>query len=372
MASLASESESESESCINIISVDGYSIDEIVQHIVDARRDRTESILSLHWPADAPGDLCGRIDKKLVKLDQIKIRRFEYDYQSGIAYIDIMTETSLHFQMLVGTSNYAELSLARFVATIPDDALRQRIVGEILNFGTASIEKKAKILKQGDFAFSSVKNKLPSLYIKCAEGDIQAAIVLDVQYRKANRAKVALCVADGTAAGTWVRYFDTIYDEKLVEQPEGEVGLYLSDFIGPTNLPVSFCRPSAAETAAGIQRNPQVRLTYEQLRKIFLKARAIYQGRYEPRNGEEEEEDNIYTIIQSAKRERERERERSKQELEQERERFKQELEQERERSKQELEQERERSKQALEQERELKQRIAMLQAQVLQLQRQV
>jgi hypothetical protein len=91
-------------------------------------------------------------------------------------------------------------------------------------------------------------------YIKCAEGDIQAAIVLDVQYPKANRAKVALRVADGTAAGTWVRYFDTIYDEKLVEQPEGEVGLYLSDFIGPTNLPASFCRPSAVETAAGIQR----------------------------------------------------------------------------------------------------------------------
>ena len=56
-------------------------------------------------------------------------------------------------------------------------------------------------------------------YIKCAEGDIQAAIVLDAQYPKANRAKVALRVADGSAAGAWVRYFDTIYDEKLVEQP---------------------------------------------------------------------------------------------------------------------------------------------------------
>jgi hypothetical protein len=163
MASLASESESESESCINIISVDDYSIDEIVQHIVDAYRDRTESILSLHWPADAPGDLCARIDEKLVELDQIEIRRFEYDYQSGIAYIDIMAETSLHFQMLVGTHNYAEISLARFVATIPDDALRQRIVCEILDFGTVRIEKEAKLLKQGDFAFSSVKNKLPSL-----------------------------------------------------------------------------------------------------------------------------------------------------------------------------------------------------------------
>lgn len=90
-------------------------------------------------------------------------------------------------------------------------------------------------------------------YIECAEGDIQAAIVLDMQYPKANWAKVALCVADGTTA-TWVQYFKTIYDNNLVEQPEGEVGLYISDFLGPTGLPTAFCRPSVAETAAGIQR----------------------------------------------------------------------------------------------------------------------
>jgi len=161
MASLASESESDS--CIDIVSVDGYSIDEIVQHIVDAHRNGTESILSLRWPADAPWDLYTRINEKLVELNQIEIRRFEYDYKSDIAYIDIMKETSFHFQMLVGTHNYAEISLASFVATIPDDALRQRIVREILDFGTASIEKEAKILKQGGFAFGSVKNKLPSL-----------------------------------------------------------------------------------------------------------------------------------------------------------------------------------------------------------------
>jgi len=51
-------------------------------------------------------------------------------------------------------------------------------------------------------------------------------------------------------------------------------------------------------------RDPQVLLTYEQLRNIFLKARAIYQGTYEPGDGEEE--DNVYTIVQSAERERER------------------------------------------------------------------
>jgi len=95
-------------------------------------------------------------------------------------------------------------------------------------------------------------------YIECAEGEIQAVIVLDAQYPKANRAKVALRVTDGTTAdttaGTWVRYFETIYDDDLVEQPEGEIGLYVSDFVGPAGLPTALCRPSAAETVAGVQR----------------------------------------------------------------------------------------------------------------------
>jgi len=159
MASL----ESESESCIDIVSVDGFSFDQIIQHIVDAHRDSTESIISLHCLADAARDLCARINEKLVELDQIKIHRFEYDYESGIAYIDIMVETSLHFQTLVGTRNYSEIEFARFIATIPDPAHRQRIVREILDFGTTSIEKEDKILKQGDFSFGSIKNKLPSL-----------------------------------------------------------------------------------------------------------------------------------------------------------------------------------------------------------------
>ncbi|KAK5651233.1 hypothetical protein OQA88_12697 [Cercophora sp. LCS_1] len=356
MASL----ESKSESYIDIVSVDGYSFDQIIQHIVDAHRDGTESIISLHYPADAVRDLGARINEKLVELDQIKIQRFEYDYQSGIAYIDIMAETSLHHQMLARARNHAEICLARFVAKIHDAALRQYIIDRILDFGTTDIDKEEKILKQADFAFGSVINKLPSLVGEVSEGDIQAAIVLDAQYPKANRAKIALRVADGTTAGTWVQYFETICDDSLVEQPEGEVGLYISDFIGPAGLPTAFCRPSAAETAAGVQRDPQVILTYERLRKIFLNARAIHQGTYKPGDGEE---DNVYAMAESIERERERaEHERERAEHERER-----------------AEHERERGDIATyhlaileERERERELQIAMLQEQVRQLQRQV
>lgn len=71
-------------------------------------------------------------------------------------------------------------------------------------------------------------------------------------------------------------------------------------------------------------RDPQVVLTYEGLRNIFLKARGIHQGTFEQGNGEEY---NLYTILQSAERERERaereweraERERERAERERER-----------------------------------------------------
>jgi hypothetical protein len=164
MASLdLSAAPEDDDQAIDIVSVNGYTFDQIIQHIIDAYRCGTESIISLHCPPEVAWDLSARLNEKLIALDQTKIQRFEYDYQSSIAYIDIMSETSLHFQFLSGTHGYTKVSLARFLTTIPDAALRQQIAQEILDFGTARIEKEDEILKQGDFAFGTVTNKLPSL-----------------------------------------------------------------------------------------------------------------------------------------------------------------------------------------------------------------
>jgi hypothetical protein len=57
------------------------------------------------------------------------------------------------------------------MATTPDAAIRQRIAGEILNFGTARIEMKDKMLKQDDFAFGVVTNKLPSLVGEASQSE---------------------------------------------------------------------------------------------------------------------------------------------------------------------------------------------------------
>jgi hypothetical protein len=58
-----------------------------------------------------------------------------------------------------------------------------------------------------------------------------------------------LLVADG-----WIQHHELYHDDNLDQQPVGQVDLFLSDFIGSTNLPPAYCRPSTAELAAGITR----------------------------------------------------------------------------------------------------------------------
>ncbi|KAH6628189.1 hypothetical protein F5144DRAFT_492561 [Chaetomium tenue] len=301
----------------DIVSMDGYTFDQIVAYIVDARRRGTESVISLPYPADPAWDLGERLDEKLVDLDELKIRRFEYDYQSGIAYIDIRPETSLHSEFLYRAQQYFLSSLARYTVTIQDAALRQRIIKHIRNLGTSRIAVEGTILKQADFAFGFAMNPLPCLgesqhhverklvqYVELTGGKIEAAVALNGQYPSGRSAQVALRVVDGATTGTWVQYFDTVYDEDCATQPDGQLGLYISDFLGPAGLPVNFCRPSTAERASGVSRDPQVTLTYKRLRSIFLKARSIHQGTY-PGDGYDDVE-NDFTIFEEAESERQR------------------------------------------------------------------
>ncbi|KAK0655426.1 hypothetical protein B0T16DRAFT_384321 [Cercophora newfieldiana] len=69
-----------------------------------------------------------------------------------------------HFFDTIHDDNLAEQPEGEIVARRPDScSLHQRITREILDFGTADIQKEAKMLKQADFTFGSFKNKLPSL-----------------------------------------------------------------------------------------------------------------------------------------------------------------------------------------------------------------
>ncbi len=91
-------------------------------------------------------------------------------------------------------------------------------------------------------------------YIVGTNGQIGAVLIIDIHYPKAIWAKVSLLVADGSL-GRWAQRGGIFYSDSFDEQPVGQVGLYISDFLrGDDNLPTAFRRPSAAELTSGVSR----------------------------------------------------------------------------------------------------------------------
>ncbi|KAK4151891.1 hypothetical protein C8A00DRAFT_35461 [Chaetomidium leptoderma] len=85
------------------------------------------------------------------------------------------------------------------------------------------------------------------------------------------KAWVSLLAADDSSRH-WVQHSHIFYDDDLDQQPNGQVGLYVSDFLGLTGLLAAFRRPLTAELAAGTTRKPTIALIYERLRAIFRRA----------------------------------------------------------------------------------------------------
>ena len=133
-------------------SLDGYKFSDIIQHIVDARHEGTESLISLRYPASKAYDLAVRLDRKLARLDQIKIRRCEYDFDAGILYLDIMPESTLHYAVQESVKIDLRESVATLIPTIDDATIRDRM-SKVLEMGHVDIRRRGKIWKQGDVAF---------------------------------------------------------------------------------------------------------------------------------------------------------------------------------------------------------------------------
>lgn len=115
-------------------------------------------------------------------------------------------------------------------------------------------------------------------YIQGSDGGIRAVLVVDIDYPTADKATVGLCVADTSSSDeandkdddsdnassrpVWVQQASVFYrssgyseEEQPMEQPIGQVSLYLSDFLGSgNNLSAAFCRPTTAELAANVTR----------------------------------------------------------------------------------------------------------------------
>jgi hypothetical protein len=83
---------------------------------------------------------------------------------------------------------------------------------------------------------------------------IRAVLIIDVQYPGMKKAWVGLLVADDSS-NYWTPYHKLYHNDNRDQQPAGQLELYLSDFTGLARPPLAYCRPSAAELAAGIRRS---------------------------------------------------------------------------------------------------------------------
>ncbi|KAK4148419.1 hypothetical protein C8A00DRAFT_47698 [Chaetomidium leptoderma] len=258
---------------------DFSTIEEIIQYIVNTRQDLStrncdragESILGFHWQASGVDELFEQLDARLVELDELKIHRFEYDYKSETVYLDIMGDSRLHFKVQIGLRGHIKNHIAKSLATTNDARIRD-LLRSIDEPGTAVIKYESKIYKQPDSESRQHVERKSRQYIDSSDGKIQVALIIDLQYPGMKKAWVNLLAADNPSS-SWVLFHDDDRDQ----QPAGQVALYLSDFVGlAPGMPAALCRPSTAEVAARITRNPTIALTYKRLRAIFRRARHLH------------------------------------------------------------------------------------------------
>ncbi len=141
--------------------LDCHTLDEITNCIVDARHQANEAILVFRWPASEAHGLAQRLDDRLAELGQPKARRFEYDYKSGLVYLDIMGESEFHYQVQAGLRDYLKDGIAEFLGATEDPTLRQRF-RSFRERGTFLIKYENKLCKQPDVSFGHA-GTLPSL-----------------------------------------------------------------------------------------------------------------------------------------------------------------------------------------------------------------
>ncbi|KAK4141193.1 uncharacterized protein C8A04DRAFT_39325 [Dichotomopilus funicola] len=259
-------------------------IENVINAITSSRERGIASSLRFHWEVSKVEELSEKLNIRLVQLDQPKVRRFEYDYESETVYLDIMGESPLHYQSQAGLSRCLQSCLA-YSRFAPMEFEVVQLIDSVVDRGTTNVKFGCKLWKQPDVAFGRVdSDSLPPLvceekahdYINLSDNNIQAVLILDLEYPDATKAWVSLLVSNGSRLNHFVHGHVLFYDDELDQQPAGRVVLYLSDFVGLAGLPAAYCRPSAAELDAGIMRNPTIILTFDRLRAIFRWARHIH------------------------------------------------------------------------------------------------
>jgi len=243
------------------IFLDSPSFDEVIQSIADAiaRESPSGFRLLFRWAADDVENFHSQLSQ-LPQRDAIS--RFEYDYRSGILSLT-MGESKGHALWALYLCLVILQKIRTIALTTSDEAVREA-ANKIITIGTAAIKVKGKLWNQPDVSFASlgdtteatvvfevawsqsqqdVEDKAEN-YINGSNGKIQAVVILDALYPDLEEAVVSLLVAAHDDGFRWEQRRQVIHSDHL-EQPDGVVGLYLSDFCGPSGLPAAYCRPPA-------------------------------------------------------------------------------------------------------------------------------
>ncbi|KAK3293638.1 uncharacterized protein B0H64DRAFT_434780 [Chaetomium fimeti] len=296
---------------IEPVSLNVRTVEEIVDYVVKARTDGTESIVSFHWQPSKVENLLTQLGDKSIGIEDFEIRRVEYDYKFETVYLDITNDTELLNKVQAGLRYFLQNRLNGLVADMADPAMHH-LARRIKARGTFLMRYEDKICKQADLSFG-LAGHLPSLvceifwsqprqyierkahqYIEMSDGQIRAVLILDLQYPDAAEGCVGLLVADDSGSSDWIQRSQVFYDETFTEQPNGRVDLYISDFRGCAGLPAALCRPSAIELAAGVSRTPQIILTYKRLAAIFRTASGSDTANLQL--GDVDEEERLYKV----------------------------------------------------------------------------
>ncbi|KAK3363702.1 hypothetical protein B0T25DRAFT_562686 [Lasiosphaeria hispida] len=135
--------------------------DQIIRLIDDAH-DHDQRIPSFRflWPPDQAGSVLSEL---LLKLDRIGLRnaaRFEYDYQSHIAFLDMSEAGETRGHSVAGweVNTVLNTESQRAVLNIDNAAIREQ-AKRIICFNTASIHLEGKLYKIPDGSFGSIHEK---------------------------------------------------------------------------------------------------------------------------------------------------------------------------------------------------------------------
>lgn len=153
------------------VSPDNCTVDQIAQQIVKLRECGANPIYKFRKPADKDIDqFLFDVDQALLRLDQDRIRRAEYDSKSTEVLLYIMPEPPMHHQVQKSVTDEILFQLKKWAneknnsneSSVADVARIKRRVGRVRDKGTALIKRNGLPWRCPDLSFGPL-GAMPSL-----------------------------------------------------------------------------------------------------------------------------------------------------------------------------------------------------------------